>query len=342
MIIPLTDLKIQYEGIRDEIDSGLKEVISETNFILGKQVSLLEEEIARYIGIRYAVGVASGTDALVLSLLALGIGKDDEVITTPFTFIATAEAVVRVGAKPIFCDIDYKTYNIDVTEIEKKITKRTKAIIPVHLYGLPCDMDGILTLARKYNLKVIEDCAQSFGAEYKGKKTGSFADCGCFSFFPGKNLGCYGDGGMVVTNNEEIAQRLRCLRNHGSITKYYYAMHGFNSRLDTLQAVVLRIKLKYIDKWINQRIQNAKLYNELLSNIESIVTPVAFSGIKHVFNYYTIRIKDNKRDKVQQKLKENNIAYATYYPLCLHLQDVYKDLGYKRGDFPMAEEAQDE
>jgi dTDP-4-amino-4,6-dideoxygalactose transaminase len=341
MNVTMTDLKAQYESIKDEIDSAIKEVINESGFILGKQVDLLEEEIAKYLGVKFAVGVASGTDALVLALIALGIKKGDEVITTPFTFIATAEAICRSGAKPVFCDIDYSTYNIDPDKIEAKITKNTKAIIPVHLYGLPCEMHKILSIATEYKLKVIEDCAQSFGAEYKNKKVGSFVDCGCLSFFPAKTLGCYGDGGMVVTQDEEVAKKIKMLRNHGSATKYFYGMHGFNSRLDTLQAAVLRVKLRYIDKWIEKRIQNARHYNDSLAKTPGIIVPNFPIDSKHAFNYYTIRIKNN-RDQIQKKLKANGVPAAIYYPLCLHLQEIYANLGYKKGDFPVAEDAQNE
>jgi dTDP-4-amino-4,6-dideoxygalactose transaminase len=341
MNIPLTDLKAQYESIKGEIEAAIAEVLKETNFILGKQVSLLEQEIAQYLGVKYAVGVASGTDALVLSLAALGIGEGDEIITTPFTFIATAEAIFRVGARPVFCDIDERTYNINPAQIEKKISDSTKAILPVHLYGLPCAMDEILSISKKHNLKIIEDCAQSFGAEYKGKKAGSLGDCGCFSFFPGKNLGCYGDGGMVATNEVEIAEKLKILRNHGSKDKYFYVTHGFNSRLDTLQAAIVRVKLKHIDKWVSQRIACAKNYNELLKDISNLSVPQVPVYTKHAFNYYTIRVK-NGRSVIHERLKENGIASAIYYPLCLHLQQVYKGLGHKKGDFPVAERCQEE
>jgi dTDP-4-amino-4,6-dideoxygalactose transaminase len=341
MQIPLTDLKAQYESIKGEMEVAIAEVLQETNFILGKQVGLLEQEIAQYLGVRHAVGVASGTDALVLSLAALGIGKGDDVITTPFTFIATAEAISRVGARPVFCDIDEKTYNIDPAQIEKKIISSTKAIIPVHLYGLPCAMDEILSISKKYKLRIIEDCAQSFGAEYKGKRAGSLGDCGCLSFFPGKNLGSYGDGGMVVTNEAELAEKIKILRNHGSKDKYFYVSHGFNSRLDTLQAAIVRVKLKYIDKWVTQRIACAKLYNELLKDIPNLSLPQTPAFAKHAFNYYTIRVKKG-RSIIQGRLKESGIASAIYYPLCLHLQQVYQELGYKKSDFPVAEEAQEE
>ncbi|MCM8823522.1 MAG: DegT/DnrJ/EryC1/StrS family aminotransferase [Candidatus Omnitrophica bacterium] len=343
MSIPLTDLKLQYRSIKEEIDSAIKNVVAEGDYILGKEVSIFEEELAKYIGAKFAIGVASGTDALVLALSACDIKRGNEVITTPFTFIATAEAICRVGAKPVFCDIEEDTYNIDPKKIELKITKNTKAIIPVHLYGLPCNMDDILTIAKSYKLKIIEDCAQAFGAEYRHKKVGVWGDCGCFSFFPAKTLGAFGDGGMVVTNCEEIAQKIKMLRNHGSTNKYYYSLHGFNSRLDTLQAAILRVKLRHIDNWIERRRENALYYNNLLTG-KSILTPPydLFNSntlYKHTFNYYTIRL-DSKRDFIQQYLKDKGIYSAVYYPLSLHLQDVYKDLGYRWGDFPVAEEMQ--
>lgn len=341
MKIPLTDLKLQYESIKDEIDSAIKEVITNTDFILGKEVGLLEEEAARYFGVSSAVGVASGTDALGVSLAALGIGEGDQVITTPFTFIATAEAICRVGAQPVFSDIDYTTYNIDPEDIEAKITKKTKAIIPVHLYGLPCQMDRIISISKEYNLKIVEDCAQAFGAEYKGKKVGTFGDCGALSFFPAKLLGGYGDGGMVITGDKQISETIKILRNHGSSNKYYYSLHGFNSRLDTLQAAILRVKLKHIEGWIKKRIENALYYNKLLSGIPGIITPLILKDFKHSFNYYTIRVKKN-RSRMQQHLKEKGIAQAVYYPLSLHLQEVYKSLGFKASDFPVSIGAQEE
>lgn len=340
MNMQMTDLNAQYKSIKEEIDQAIKDVLKESGFILGKQVSLFEEEAARYFGVKFAVGVASGTDALVLSLAGLGIKEGDEVITTPFSFIATAEAISRVGARPVFCDIDEKTYNIDPEEISAKVNGRVKAIIPVHLYGMPCRMDEILQIAKANNLKIIEDCAQSFGSEYAGKKVGSLGDCGCLSFFPAKTLGCYGDGGMVVTDDEALAANLRMLRNHGSSNKYIYSSHGFNSRLDTLQAAVLRVKLKYADKWIKQRIDNAEYYNKQLSALAEITTPAIPKNSKHSFNYYTIGINSG-RENIQAGLTAKNIPSAVYYPLCLHLQEVYKDLKYKPGDFPVAEKNQD-
>ena len=273
LVIPLVELKKQYRSIEKEINSAIMQVLQDTNFVLGHQVEKLEKEVSKYCNARYAVGVASGTDALVLSLVACDIGRGDEVITTPFTFIATAEAIIRVGAKPVFCDIDEVTYNISLERIKEKITPSTKALLLVHLYGLPCDMDEILSLAKEYNLKVVEDCAQAFGAEYRGNRVGSLGDVGCFSFFPSKNLGAYGDGGMVVTSDKTIAQKINLLRNHGSRTSYYYSAHGFNSRLDTLQAAILLVKLNYVDEWVKMRRKNAAFYNKLLAH-DDIITPI--------------------------------------------------------------------
>ena len=338
--IPLIDLKKQYETIKDEINKTIQQVINDGRFILGPDVAAFEEKMTAYLGVKYAVGVGSGTDALEIALLALGIGDGDEVITTPFTFIATAEAITNCGARPVFVDIDSKTYCIDPDLIEAKITEKTKAILPVHLYGHPAEMDKILNLAKKYNLKVIEDCAQALGAEYKGIKVGSIADAGCLSFFPGKNLGCFGDGGMMVTNNEEVYTKAKMLRHHGSKKKYYHSISGFNSRLDTLQAAILRVKLKYLDEWNERRRQNAKFYAELLSKSATVTVPFVSPQGKHSYNYYTIRVKE--RDEVQQELKLAGIGNMVYYPLCLHLQEVYRELGYKAGDFPEAEKASEE
>lgn len=341
MTIPMTDLRAQYERIKDEIDAAIAQTIKDSGYILGKQVERFEEEIARYFGAKYAVGVNSGTDALVLALRALGIGKGDEVITTPFTFIATAEAISRVGATPVFCDIDYETFNIDPEKIEKCITRNTKAILPVHLYGLPCAMAKITAIARKYSLLIVEDCAQSFGSVYQGQKVGTFGECGCLSFFPAKTLGCYGDGGMVITHNQQTAEKIKILRNHGSTAKYVYGMHGFNSRLDGIQAAILRVKLKHIDSWIEQRMYNADVYNRELAGVKDVVTPKIPAQVKHTFNYYNLKVKTN-RDGLQNHLKIKGVATAIYYPVCLHLQDVYKELGYQRGAFPVAERIQNE
>jgi len=320
--------------------------LDKTNFILGEEVKKFESDFAKYCGAKYAVGVANGTDAIKIAVLAAGIKKGDEVITTPFTFIATAEAIVQAGGVPVFADIEMDSYNICPKEIEKKITKKTRAILPVHLYGHPCDMEEILKIAKKYNLKVIEDCAQSFSAKYKlptsdFRLTGSFGDAGCFSFFPAKNLGCFGDGGMVITNAQEIYENAKALRNHGQREKYFSVMDGFNSRLDTIQAAILSIKLKHIDKWTQMRYSVAQKYNELLKDIATV--PSVKENCKHSFNYYTIRFQDKAtRDKVQKHLTENGISNQIYYPQSLHLQKVYENLNYKKGDFPVSEKMQDE
>lgn len=343
MNIPLVDLKAQYDSIKGEIDSAIRGVVESGQFILGPETKALEEEIASYLGVKYAVGVASGTDALHLALLACGIKPGDEVITTPFTFIATAEAITNCGATPVFVDIDPQTYNIDPAQIEPKITAKTRAILPVHLYGQPADMDPILELARKYNLKVIEDCAQALGAEYKEKKAGSLGDAGCLSFFPSKVLGAYGDGGMVITNSPEIAEGAVILRNHGCKQKYYHLVPGFNSRLDSLQAAILRVKLKHLDEWNSLRQQKASLYSRLFEEIDGIEPPYVAPYSYHIFNYYTIRVGNPvERDKLQEYLSSQGIATAIYYPLSLHLQEVYKSSGHKLGDFPNSECAQEE
>ena len=344
MKIPLVDLKAQYSSIKGEIDAATRKVMESGQFILGEEVESLEKEITSFLGVKHAVGVASGTEALLLALLACGVGPGDEVITTPFTFIATTEAITQCGAKPVFVDIDPRTFNIDPAKIAEAITKKTKAILPVHLYGQPADMESILKLARRYGLKVIEDCAQSFGAEYKGKKTGSLGDAGCLSFFPSKILGAYGDGGMVVTNNPEIAEKVIMLRNHGTKQKYYHLISGFNSRLDELQAAILRIKLKHLDQWSKLRHDKAALYTRLLGELNGIETPYVAPYSYHVFNYYTIRLKDSRRSRnaLQKHLEAKGIQTAIYYPLSLHLQEVYSSLGYKPGDFPQSEQAQGE
>ncbi|MCK4532351.1 DegT/DnrJ/EryC1/StrS family aminotransferase [bacterium] len=347
--IPLIDLKAQYKSIKKEVDIAIKRVLDSTCFILGPEVESLEKEIARYCGVKFAVGVASGTDALILSLMAYDIGPGDEVITVPFTFAATVESIILRGAKPVFVDIDLKTYNIDVKKIEEKITARTKAIIPVHLYGQPAEMNSILKIAKKYKLKIIEDAAQAIGAQYatggiyaikaqsiKRKKAGAIGDIGCLSFFPSKNLGGYGDGGMILTDDKKTAVKIKMLRQHGSEKKYSHSIIGSNSRLHALQAAVLRVKLKYLDKWLDKRIEIAKMYNDLLKET-GVILPEANKEMKHVFNQYTIRLKN--RDKIKQLLAEEGIATAIHYPLPLHLQKAFKFLGYKKGDFPQSEQA---
>ncbi len=345
MKVPFLDLRKQYKSIEKEIDTSIKGVLNSGHFILGENVSKLEEEFARYCGTKYAVGVASGTDALELALLALGIGKGDWVITTPFTFIATVEAIVFVGAEPIFVDINPDTCNIDTEQLEKVLAKSSKklnikAIMPVHLYGQPCDMNAIMRLARKYKLKVIEDCAQAVGAEYKGKKVGSFGDCGCFSFFPSKNLGTYGDGGIITTDDKKTAEKLRMLRAHGAKDKYHHVIKGKNSRLDELQAAILRVKLRYLDRWNAGRRKIGTFYNRLFSQNrlnDFIIIPKQFPGHKHVFHVFAVRIKE--RDKLHVFLREKGITTLMHYPIPIHLEEVYKYFGYKEGDFPNAETA---
>lgn len=338
MSIALFDLRSQYRQLETEIDKAILEVLSDGEYILGPRVQMLEEQVASYCGVKYGIGVANGTDALFLSLLACGIDTGDEVITTPYTFFATAGAISRAGATPVFVDIDPHTYNIDPEKIEAKISCRTKAIIPVHIYGQMADMDAILNIARKNNLVVIEDACQAMGSENRGRKAGSLGITGCFSFFPTKNLGCYGDGGMVVTGDEKIAAKIRSLRAHGSNKKFIHEMVGCNSRLDEIQAAVLLIKLKYLDEWLNKRIDLADLYARLFEG--NVVTPYSATGNKHTYHLYVIR--SPKRESIKKHLENNGVACGLYYPLPLHLQSAYKNLRYRKGDFPEAEKASEE
>ncbi len=319
--IPMVDLKGQYQQIKDELDPLLNEVFENTHFILGPNVQKFEQEVADYIGTKHAISCASGTDALHLALLAAGIQAGDEVITTPFTFIATAEAIRYCGADPVFIDIEPDTLNIDTYLLKKAITPKTKAIIPVHLFGLPANMDKINKIAEEYQLKVIEDCAQSFGAIYKGRQTGSLSDAGCFSFFPSKNLGCYGDGGLITTNNDEIAEKIRIYRNHGSSKRYYHDVVGFNSRLDEIQAAILRVKLKYIDSYNQNRLRVAKTYWDQLCDLPILVPNPSPAHGTHVFHQYTLLCE--RRDEVMAALQKANIACAVYYPVPLHQQKAF-------------------
>ncbi len=363
MEVPFLDLSIQYKEIRDEIDTNLQKVFKKGNFILGKEVEEFENEFAEYCGVDYGVGVNSGTDALFLALKALNIGAGDEVIVPAFTYIASSLAISYTGAKPVFCDIEEDTYNINPDLIEDKITDKTKAIMVVHLYGNPVDMQPILDISDKYNIKIIEDCAQAHGAVYRptrintnsksridtnkkndgretindGRKVGSFGDVGCFSFYPTKNLAAFGDAGMVVTNNKELRDRLYRLRNYGRKDKYHHVEIGYNSRLDTVQAVILKAKLKKLDKWNELRRNNAEYYNSLLCDIDEIITPIEKDYAKHVYHVYGVRIKDNKRSKVIEKLNDNNISAIIHYPIPLHLQKAYSELKYKEKDFPVSE-----
>jgi len=339
MKVPLVDLVAQYNSIKTEMNEAIQQVLADGQFILGPKVVELEGKIAAYHGLKHAVGVASGTDALVLALRALEIGPGDEVIVPAFTFFATAEAVSAVGATPVFVDIDLDTYCIDVDQIQGKISQKTKAIIPVHLYGHPVDMDAILDIANKHNLKIIEDNAQAFGSEYKGRKTGSMGHVSCFSFFPSKNLGTYGDGGMLATDDEQVAQKAKMLRTHGWKQKYFPLTIAYNSRLDELHAAVLLVKLKYVDSWNERRAEVAQKYNELLAS-SKVVPPTEKSYAKHVYHMYVIRTQ--RRNELQSYLKENEIASAIYYPIPLHLLEAYKDLGYSKGDFANSEKACDQ
>jgi dTDP-4-amino-4,6-dideoxygalactose transaminase len=332
--VPLLDLRAQLATIREEIRAAVDKVLESGTYIMGPEVKEFEKEVAEYVGVKHAIGVGNGTDALLLTLDAMGIGPGDEVITTPFTFFATAETVSQLGATPVFVDIDPKTYNIDVNQIREKITPRTKAIIPVHIFGQPADMDEIMEIAREHNLYVLEDAAQAMGSEYKGKKIGSIGHAATFSFFPTKNLGGYGDGGMVVTNDDELAQKIRILRVHGSNPKYYHSMVGYNSRLDELQAAMLRVKLRYLDQWNDARREKAALYNELLKDTP-VVTPYHAEDRKHIYHLYIIQAEE--RDALMAYLKEQGISCGVYYPVPLHRQEVYKDLGYGENSLPNAE-----
>ncbi|MGC8728490.1 MAG: DegT/DnrJ/EryC1/StrS family aminotransferase [Elusimicrobiales bacterium] len=345
MKVVMVDLTREYNELKNDIDKAVSSVINKCNFILGEDVVKFEEEFAKLNGSKYAVSVASGTDALRIALMASGIGAGDEVITTPFTFIATTETISQVGAKVVFADIEEETYNIDPKSIEKKITPKTKAILPVHLYGHPANMKEIMEIAKKHNLIVIEDCAQAFTAKYKmgtdWKFVGSIGKCGTFSFFPAKNLGAYGDGGLITTDDEKVANMIKTLRNHGSSQRYIYETEGFNSRLDTIQAAILRVKLQKILKFTEMRNEVAKKYEKALNGL--CKTPVVKEGCYHSFNYYTIRFDSKEtRDRVSKHLTENQVANQIYYPIALHLQKAYKHLGYKEGDLPVTERIQNE
>lgn len=332
--VPFVDLGAQYAAITPEIDQATKKILCNTDFILGQDVGLFEEEFATYCEARYAVGVDSGTSALELLLRAYEIGPGDEVITAANTFIATAFAISYAGATPVLVDIDSDTYNIDVSQLEDAITPRTRAIMPVHLYGQPADMDPIMEIASRHDLVVIEDACQAHGARYKGRRAGSIGHAAAFSFYPAKNLGAYGDGGLAVTNDEQIAKTLRMLRDYGQNKKYHHIVRGYNHRLDTLQAAVLRVKLPYLDTWNAARRQHAGLYNELFAG-SPIVTPIKASYAEPVHHLYVIRI--NNRDKLQAYLKTKGIATGIHYPVPIHLQPAYQDLDYQPGDFPVSE-----
>jgi len=364
MQIPLINLKKQYESIKDEVDKAVSEVLSSAQYIMGTNVRKFEKEFSEYLGVNHSISVGNGTDALIIALKALGIGEGDEVITTPWTFFATAESISFVGATPVFVDVRLDTFNIDPSKIEEKITPKTKAIMVVHIFGQPADMDEINRIAKKHNLYVIEDAAQAVGSEYKGQKIGTLSDIATFSFFPTKNLGCAGDGGIIVTNDDNLATICRALRTHGSgengqkayniihnideninqednadntvynPLKYYNYLIGHNSRLDEIQAAILRVKLKYLNEWNDKRRENAKFYNENLKDTR-LVTPYEENNVKHIYHLYILQ--SEKREEIVEFLNRKGIATGIYYPVPLHLQKAYKDLGYKEGDLLNAE-----
>jgi len=340
MKVPFLDLKAQYDAIHDEIDEAMRAVVERTAFAGGPFVERFEQDFARYCDAGYAVGVGSGTAALWTALLALGIGPGDEVITTPSTFIATAEAISFCGATPRFVDIDERTYNMDPERFEAAITPATRAVIPVHLFGQPADMDPIMEIARARELYVVEDACQAHGAEYKGRRAGSIGDAGCFSFYPGKNLGAYGEAGAVVTDSARIAETIRMFRDHGQRAKYTHGLVGWNARMDGLQGAVLGAKLAHLDNWNDRRRENATLYNRLLGDLDTVICPVEAEVARHVYHVYAVRVPD--RDALIRDLAQREIHCGIHYPVPVHLQDAYRSLGHARGDFPVAERCADE
>jgi dTDP-4-amino-4,6-dideoxygalactose transaminase len=341
MKVPLLDLQAQYDGLRDELGGAIRRVMDSQSFIMGPDIPALEDEIARYTQSRHAIACASGSDALLLALMALEIKPNDEVITTPYSFFATAAAITRLGARPVFVDIEPANYNMDVSKIEAAITDATRAVMPVHLYGQCAEMDALMETSKRHNLPVIEDAAQAIGAEDNGRQAGVIGAIGCFSFYPSKNLGAAGDGGMMTTNDDALFERLRILRIHGSATKYYHSVVGINSRLDSLQAAILRVKLPYLDDWSDARGRNAATYNRLFEDaglMEEITLPAVRDNVRHIFNQYVIRVGE-RRDALVEHLKRNDIGTDIYYPVPLHLQECFSYLGYREGDFPEAERA---
>lgn len=337
MNVPFLDLIGQYAAIKQEVHQKLEAVLGSASFILGTQVEEFEQAFSRFLGCRSAIGVANGTDALTIALKAIGIGPGDEVITAANSFVATAEAIVHAGAKPVFADIEPETYTLNVSDIKAKLTERTRAIIPVHLYGHPSDMDSVLHLAKSRGVRVVEDAAQAHGAKYHTRRVGTFGDAACFSFYPGKNLGAYGDAGAVVTDDREIAGTVRKLRDHGGVQKHQHDLVGYNSRLDSLQAAVLLVKLKHLDQWNEMRRQHAQLYTKLLSDVPGIVPPSVREGSTHVYHLYVIRVRRGSRDALRQFLDKRQIATGIHYPTPLHLVPAFSYLGYKAGDCPVAE-----
>lgn len=341
MKVPLLDLKEQNDVLRPEIEAALGRVLDTNGFILGAEVAALEDEIADYCRTKYAIGCASGSDALLLALMALDVKEGDDVITTPYSFFATVSAITRLGAKPVFVDIDPQTYNLDISQIEAKITEKTKAIQPVHLYGQCAEMDALDELCKKYNIAIVEDAAQAIGAEDGGKRAGAMSEIGCFSFYPSKNLGGMGDGGMMTTDDEALANKLKALRVHGSEERYYHKYVGLNSRLDGFQGAVLRVKLKHLDAWTEKRQANADNYRNLFENAgltEQIILPFERENVRHIYNQYVIRVP-NRRDELRTFLTANDIGTDIYYPVSLHLQECFAYLGYRENDFPESEKA---
>lgn len=341
MKISAFDLKRQIAPIRQEIDLAIKEVIDNTSFILGKAVKDFEENAAKYCGVKYAIGVSNGTDSISLSLIALGVKAGDGVICSAFTYYATAGAIAAIGALPVFADIDPDTYNISLESVKEILAKKSKlkikAIVPVHLYGQCCDMDGVMKLARKYKLKVVEDTAQAFGAEYRGKKAGTIGDCGSVSFYPGKNLGAFGDAGLILTNNKSLSEKIKILRNQGNKTKYIHLLIGRNNRMDSIQAAVLNVKLRYLDEWNRKRQELAHYYNDGLSGL-AFKTPFVADHSTHIYHQYVVRVK-GEREGLINYLQGKGIDSRVFYPIPLHLQKCFKYLGYKKGDFPESEKA---
>jgi len=339
MQVPILDLKAQYATIKDQVMRAINEVCESQSFALGPAVAEFEEKIAKYCGSKYAIGVSSGTDALLASLMALEIKGGDEVITTPFTFFSTAGCITRVGAKPVFVDVDANSYNIDANLIAEKITEKTRAIIPVHLFGQLAQMKAITEIAQRHNLAVIEDAAQAIGASQDGMKSGNFGDCGCFSFYPSKNLGGFGDGGLVTTSSEDLAEKIRILRDHGQNPRYFYKVIGGNFRLDGIQGAVLTVKLRHLDKWNERRRKNAAIYDGILAN-SPVKPPKIDANNVSIYHQYTVTVPE--RNELQKFLTENQIGSAIFYPKPLHLQDCFKELGYRRGDLPVSEQLCDE
>jgi dTDP-4-amino-4,6-dideoxygalactose transaminase len=336
MLIPFVDLKAQYHSIKPEIDTAIARVLESGEFASGSEVVAFEKEFAAYCQANYAVAVNSGTSALHLALLAAGVGPGDEVITVPFTFVATVAAILYTGARPVFVDIEPRSFTMDVNQIESAITPRTKAILPVHLYGQPADMEPILEIAGRFALRVIEDAAQAHGAEYKNRRVGAIGDIGCFSFYPGKNLGAYGEGGIVVTKHSEHAEKAKLLRDWGQKEKYQHVLKGYNYRMDNLQGSILKVKLRHLDTWTEARRANANVYNDLLSKTE-LITPGEMPYSRHVYHLYVVR--SIRRNALQQDMSREGIQTGIHYPIPVHLQPAYADLGYHTGDFPRSEQA---